>query len=153
MCGCQTDQTSNSNLPVSHHLHPPLIFKKTQEIICISLLLLLFLYNIVILRVSVFSLYLPHIMCTFAAPPLPLFPFFLTGFTGQRRGKCMNQSKVAHSQGEGKPESERNKGGEGVKKEKRWWWNWRKREKWGMGTHQLYKIMMSAFSGLGRLLV
>lgn len=98
---------------------PPLIFKKTQEIICISLLLLLFLYNIVILRVSVFSLYLPHIMCAFAAPPLPLFPFFLTGFTGQRRGKCMNQSKVAHSQGEGKPESERNKGGEGVKKEKR----------------------------------
>lgn len=31
----------------------------------------------------------------------------------------MNQSKVAHSQGEGKPESERNKGGEGVKKEKK----------------------------------
>lgn len=153
MCGCQTDQTSNSNLPLSHHLHPPLIFKKTQEIICISLLLLLFLYNIVILRVGVFSLYLPHIMCTFAAPPLPLFPFFLTGFTGQRRGKCMNQSKVAHSQGEGKPESERNKGGRGWRKKRDDGEIEEKERNGGMGTHQLYKIMMSAFSGLGWLLV
>jgi len=57
-------------------------------------------------------------MYTLCSPPnlllLPPFPALLTGFTGQRRGKCMNQSKAAHSQGEGKPESERNKeaGGE-----------------------------------------
>ncbi|PWA26961.1 hypothetical protein CCH79_00000952 [Gambusia affinis] len=33
----------------------------------------------------------------------------LTGFTGQRKGKCMNQSKAAHSPGEGKSQREKEK--------------------------------------------
>lgn len=58
------------------------------------------------------SLYLSHIMHTPSCMSphhhhhLPGAPALLTGFTGKRRGKCKNQSKVAHSQWEGKPDSE-----------------------------------------------